>query len=189
MTYIRSQRGVALYLSIIVAGLIAFIAVAVSTVSFVQLNIVETSTESQYAFYAANSGVECAAYWDAKHDAFPSPEATDEGEGNDDKTGQMDCAQGNLTVVDVIEEEDESPQCDPDEDGDDETCDKVIFKIDNIASTPGGTACVEEVVVMEWLDEEDNDELMTTIISDGHNRCGSGVPAARLVERTVRADY
>lgn len=71
MSKIRTQlnKGYALYTAIILTALLIIIAYATATVSVRQLQISVSSADSQVAFYAADSGLECAMYFDIKSGA------------------------------------------------------------------------------------------------------------------------
>lgn len=60
----HTQKGFSLLLSIVVTSILLVISFVVSNIAYRQLVISSTNKESQYAFYAANSGVDCAIYWD-----------------------------------------------------------------------------------------------------------------------------
>jgi len=60
------RSGITLYIAIIIASIVTFISFAVSNIGFQQLQLADLGQKSQHAFYAANSGVECALYWDTK---------------------------------------------------------------------------------------------------------------------------
>jgi hypothetical protein len=59
-----TKSGVALYISILVAALILSIGLSIGNIYVKETNLSISSRESQIAFYAADSGLECAQYWD-----------------------------------------------------------------------------------------------------------------------------
>lgn len=69
-TLIKKDRGVALLFAVLVAGLLMSIGLAIYNLSVWELLLSYARRESLYAFYAAESGVECAIYWDARQ-KFP----------------------------------------------------------------------------------------------------------------------
>ena len=60
------QRGVALYISIVVTSVLLLVAFAISNVTLKQITLANVNKDSHLAFYAADSGAECALYWDVK---------------------------------------------------------------------------------------------------------------------------
>lgn len=61
-----NTKGFTLFLSLIVSSLLLAIGVSLSTIILKQLVFSSSGSESQLAFYAADSGAECAIYWDRK---------------------------------------------------------------------------------------------------------------------------
>lgn len=84
----RIQKGFALYLTVIAVGIVSFITIALADIAFRQNIIATIGNRSQQAFYASDSGIECALFFDLHHAVFPtrtsdpfSPELIDCGEG------------------------------------------------------------------------------------------------------------
>jgi len=64
------NRGMTLFIAVTIMGILLFISFAVVNIT-IKANLFATSgRDSQYAFYAADAGLECALYWDSKYDAF-----------------------------------------------------------------------------------------------------------------------
>ena len=60
----RDQKGFTLLVAVMITSLLLVVSFVVANVALKQLLISQSSEESQYAFYNAESGVECALYWD-----------------------------------------------------------------------------------------------------------------------------
>lgn len=60
----KSQKGVTLLLAVLVASIALSVGVGIFSLLFSQLEIAGTSKDSITAYYAANSGAECALYWE-----------------------------------------------------------------------------------------------------------------------------
>ncbi len=60
------QKGFTLLIAIIVTSMFLIVSFVVINVALKQLILSYAGEESQYAFYAADSGLECASYWDLK---------------------------------------------------------------------------------------------------------------------------
>lgn len=59
------KKGITLFVAILITGTLLLISVAIINLSVKEAFLSGTARESQYAFYAADTGVECALYWDA----------------------------------------------------------------------------------------------------------------------------
>ncbi len=70
----NSQNGFTLFVAIVVMGTLLLISTGVINLAVKQALISSSGKESQLAFYAADTGMECALYWDVKsptgHSAF-----------------------------------------------------------------------------------------------------------------------
>lgn len=63
---LRSRKGVALYVAVVITAGLVLASYAIITQAVKQLGITSSESDSQAAFYAADSGVECALFWDLK---------------------------------------------------------------------------------------------------------------------------
>jgi Tfp pilus assembly protein PilX len=61
---IKEKKGFTLLVAIIVTSMLTLISFAVVNIAVKQLILANSNEESQHAFYNADSGVECAVYWD-----------------------------------------------------------------------------------------------------------------------------
>lgn len=62
-----NQKGFTLFIAIIVMGTLLLISTGVINLAVKQAFITNSGRESQVAFYAADTGMECALYWDVKN--------------------------------------------------------------------------------------------------------------------------
>lgn len=60
----KEQKGFTLLISVVVTSMLLIISFAVVNVAVKQLILSNSNEESQYAFYNADSGIECALFWD-----------------------------------------------------------------------------------------------------------------------------
>lgn len=63
------KNGFTIFFAMLVGGLALSIGMAIYDLTVRELDISGTATQSQYAIYAADTGVECALYWDFKCEA------------------------------------------------------------------------------------------------------------------------
>jgi hypothetical protein len=69
---IAPQKGFALLYTVLVVTLILTIAISISNVSYRQGLLSSLARDSQTAFYQADSGMECALYFDLMQNGFPA---------------------------------------------------------------------------------------------------------------------
>lgn len=73
------QRGFTIFFATLVSSLALAIGLAIYDIVQRQLQLSTVVSQSQYAIYAADSGAECALYWDSKYNGsgsvFPSNSA------------------------------------------------------------------------------------------------------------------
>src|SRR3989338_4011399 len=69
----RASSGFAMLFAVFIAGLMTSIALAIFNITVKEIALAGTGRESQFAFYAADAGWECASYWDIKGGSFMDP--------------------------------------------------------------------------------------------------------------------
>ena len=83
MSYPRpGEHGFTLLLAALISSIV--LALGTSIFGIVQKELILSSIgrDSQHAFYAADSGAECALYWDIRHELFSGATPPDEITGN-----------------------------------------------------------------------------------------------------------
>ena len=66
----HTPRGFTLLMSVLISGILLSLGVAIFNIVSKEIVLTSAGRESQFAFYAADSGVECGLYWDSKQNAF-----------------------------------------------------------------------------------------------------------------------
>ncbi|HVM73897.1 MAG TPA: hypothetical protein VMU13_03425 [Candidatus Paceibacterota bacterium] len=66
------QAGFTLLLAALIAAIVLSFATAIFDIAQKQVTLASLSQQSQYAFYAADTGSECALYWDFRYGYFSS---------------------------------------------------------------------------------------------------------------------
>ena len=61
---LKNKRGFTLLFSVLVSVLILAVGASIISIALKQVILSGAGRESQFAFYAANTGLECALYWD-----------------------------------------------------------------------------------------------------------------------------
>lgn len=64
------NKGFALLYSVLIASVLLAIGLAIFNITIKELLLSSLGRDSQFAFYAADTGAECALYWDFKGNAF-----------------------------------------------------------------------------------------------------------------------
>ena len=159
-------RGITLLLSVFVMGIALTVAVGIFNIFLGELSIGIEMSKSTVAFVAADSGGECALYWDRQANSF----ATSTGSGSNNIT----CG-GSIFNVGGWE------SCEPSDcvsanDGKNGSS-MFTFNFSN-------SSCAEVTVDKTY---DATNRLTTTITSLGKNNCLAGAP--RVVERGVELKF
>lgn len=93
----KKQKGFALLFAVLISSIIISIAATIISISIRQTVLSTTARESQFAFYAANTGLECAFYWDNVSTGLERVFPVGVAESPVDNTGIIRCAGGNIT--------------------------------------------------------------------------------------------
>lgn len=73
---LNKEKGITLFIAILITGTLLLISVAIVTLAVKEAFLSSTYRDSQYAFYAADTGAECAIYWDVNNPNSVSAFAT-----------------------------------------------------------------------------------------------------------------
>ena len=73
------NKGFTLFVAIVVMGTLLLIAAGIASLAVRQALISASGRESQQAFYAADTGIECTLYWDVQNPAGVSAFSTSTG--------------------------------------------------------------------------------------------------------------
>jgi len=200
----KDKRGFTLFVALVVSSILLAVGLSLGDIALKQLVFASAGSDSQVAFYAADSGAECGLYWDRKSqtgdtvdDGAFSTSTTDYSPG-----GPMDILCGtvsagaNLPKVGKFEKVVST----------DQNAATTTFSVNYSDDTAGVSACAE-VLVAKWIDLSGPYPVEhTTIDSRGYNAplaagtVGINSPispnaaqcdtsGARVTERAVRLDY
>ena len=70
-----SPRGFTLLIAVVLTAVLLSVGFALLDIAYKQIVLSSTARNSQYAFYAADSAMECALFWDQQHNAFSAASA------------------------------------------------------------------------------------------------------------------
>lgn len=167
--------GFVLLFSLLISSILLATGLGISRLMVKQITLAGLSRESQVAFFAADSGLECALHWDI----FGRFDKTD----NPEPGRKIYCNGG------VIEDDKDSVfqpigtevSCNPDQppqknkiNGDSKSC--FTFKI-----SPPGSQLRDQVCVFVIVNKET--ENVTKITSNGYNECVLTAP--NILQRTL----
>jgi hypothetical protein len=83
----NKKTGFAILYSVLIASILLSIGLAIFNLTIKELLLSSLGRDSQFAFYAADTGAECAFYWDFNGNAFStSSPAVSINCGDDDRT-------------------------------------------------------------------------------------------------------
>ena len=72
---LNNQKGIAIYIAVTITAALVLVSFAVINLALKQIGISSSGRDSQAAFYVADSGVECALFWDLKNPTLPGHSA------------------------------------------------------------------------------------------------------------------
>ena len=170
------SRGFVLLLSAIVASITLAIGVSIFGIAQKQVVLSSLGRDSQFAFYAADTGAECALYWDVRHSYFGTTTPSGFRPPNYPKCdGQEFC---DSTATDTCDRNRDYPQT-------------IIFQFE-----PGGLCSRVSVKKEEVSPEErgrrgrDSTYLRTVIHADGYStNCTTIGTSPRSLQRSVEMYY
>lgn len=156
------QSGYALLIAVLVSGLI--LAMGLGLLSIVEKKIILSSTtrESERAFYAADSGAECALFWDRKYPGFTGTPFAETASSRPPTSG-VSC------------------------DGEDIANAWTISDLTGTGAKTSFTLSFENGTCATVLVEKINTGRRTDIKSRGLSTCNASSP--RVVERALRVFY
>jgi len=164
------QKGFTIFVAIMVTGTLTLIAMGIIALVVRQSTIATSARASQAAFYAADTGAECAIYWDAVGQAGVSAFATTSSItiqcNHDSAANPNNSAQRNLSNQFIIGHNTSNPGY-------------AVSTFGPIHFYPNQYCA--QVTVYKY------DNNTTQIESKGYNTCDTTDP--RRVERAVKVNY
>lgn len=168
--YNSNERGFTLLISIIISSLILAIGLSILNITLKEFILSSIARESEYAFYAADAGMECALYWDGfGRNRFGSSAATPP-----IAPTNIRCAGSNVKTFGG---------------GSDVLVGGQPYGIPSQFEIRWGTpeVCVQVEVTKTLVADVNGNYVRTVVESRGRNNCDLNDP--RTVERALRASY
>lgn len=158
----KYEKGFTLFVAIIITSTLLLVSMGLIAVSVQESFLTSAGRDSQNAFYAADSAMECALYWDVKNPSGVSAFAT-----------------SSATVINCNQDASNTTNPTPNSvGGPTQPPFTMTFK-----STPSNFASLNCATVYVTK----NDDGSTVIDSHGYNTCDTSNP--RRVERAIRVKY
>jgi hypothetical protein len=164
----KKNKGFTLLVAIVVTASLLLVSFMVVNLAFKQLLISDANEESQYAFYNADSGVDCAVYWDLLDPALSRFATTTT--GTIACNGQTGITTGSQTTIPT------TPSTSLIGGGGNGNPTSIFY----LTFTKG-------CVIVRVTKSYSGNTLITTIDSRGYNTCS--VTAPRRFERGVTLTY
>jgi hypothetical protein len=143
LTY-NPQLGFTLLLASLVASLLLGISAGIFSIVFKEITLSSSARESQFAFYAADTGIECALFWDLQGGGFATST------GHPGIPGSARCAGQDLKSSTLWSEVKNSSSA-----------------VTSFSFEPSGTHCTV-------VEVRKNSDDTTRIESRGYNTCDTG---------------
>lgn len=163
----NKKKGFTLLIAVLVSGIVLSIGLAILNITLKTYKLSIVARESNYAFYTADSILECMFYWDGLTAGTPFVSETEPGGTGDDSNIECDGTSINITTTLATANVGASQQ---------RTYTTLISPIQTASFC--GTAEITKVMGVS---------TSTTIIARGRNTCT--VSAETRVERALRAVY
>ncbi len=161
------KGGFALLFSVLVSSLLLTIGLSILNISIKELAISTASKQSIHAFYAADSGLECAKYWDLKKGYILN--LVDEINGTIGRTSTTIVCAGTSKLLDPI-----NPK----------SGFSTSFASENMLVNDGTDDANFDVIIDKSWSGIISEPIHTTIDSVGHNSNGGD-----RVERAIQQTY
>lgn len=169
----KKEKGFTLLFAVLLAVLVLAVGASVINIAMKQVILTGIGRESQFAFYAANTGVECALYWDYRDlGIFATSSLSDD--PTEGIKNLANCANNyNLFSNNEIDNLERNPA----------TPGSAVSKF-TIKFQDTIQYCA--VVAVTKIKKNDG-AIATTIESRGYNTCDEGNP--RRIERGLQLSY
>lgn len=180
------KRGFTLLFAVLVSTLVVAIGATVITIALRQTILSGTSRESQYAFYAANTILECAFYWDIigvpSQDAPVFPVVGEAGTADEE---DVTCAGGSIATGNGFDDDTETDFANSGWTQGNDGVTTFRIEIRDQQEDFSHLYCAEATVTK--VVDSGTGVITTTIEAKGYNTCELDSP--RAVERGLVQSY
>lgn len=160
----NKQKGFTLLLAALVAAVVLTIGTAIFTITIKQIALSSIVRDSAFAFYAADTGAECALYWDQTYNYFD--------------------------IIAPTEPAASDPHCDGKALNAESTRDGAYPQDMNFTIDVGSTPRCVEVTVHKEPDPVNPANIKSTVTSNGYNvPCAQVATNAQVIQRSEEVNY
>ncbi|HAO65028.1 TPA: hypothetical protein DCQ44_03560 [Candidatus Taylorbacteria bacterium] len=179
-THSLKQKGFTILVAVVTAGILLIIAMSIGAIALKEQVLATAGKESQTAFYAADSGMECALYWDQIKGVFV-PGST----GTWPSTVTFDCNNATPAITtDTLADSTDSGA----------VIHSYSFKVPKLQAGVSAETCAIVTIIKTTNDSRSINggltrnplKVYTDIYSYGYNTCD---PSLRRLERGIEAHY
>ncbi len=182
---IKEQKGIALLISLVMIGAILLIVVSLTLMALQGLRVSALDEDSQNAYYAADSAVECLLYYhfhppEERTKGFKKPGSEPDESGYYDRDDDLMCGKRGVVVDDV-----------DDKDGDPDDPDKSITKLTTAQYFDSDSGPCADMEVERYVeDQNDNHKDITKLRVWGYSNCTEDTTGGvqRGLEVTITRD-
>jgi Tfp pilus assembly protein PilX len=173
------NRGMTLFIAVVIMSILLFISFAVVNITIKGSLFASFGRDSQFAFYAADAGMECALYWDSKYKLSPTEYISAFATSSEGAPRMITCANQSISTGSQT-----LPTGNPSliGGGGDANATSTFYFVMGEGSSPV-THCAIVTVNKHYL----GSNLITYIKSKGYNTCNTG--NLRRVERGIEVTY
>ncbi len=173
----QKEKGFTLLFAVLLSVLVLAVGASVINIAMKQVILTGIGRESQFAFYAANTGIECALYWDYSDSNIFATSSLSGGYTDEEDRQGIVCARESIYAT---------------EDG---TLGPITSVLENdpLSAVSRFTIRFEDqiqycAIVTVTKTKDSAEDVQTTIIeSRGYNTCDEGNP--RRIERGLQLSY
>jgi Tfp pilus assembly protein PilX len=167
-----NNKGFVILFAVLLSSLFLVIGTSVFSISLKEIMLSGSGRDSQLAFHAADSGLECALYWDLNYQIFATSTHSGASPSN------VFCADQDITASSYWVWKNA-----PTNDNQSET----VFGFNIFSDEPSRQDCVIVSVKKAQVPGNPSNPFVTTIESRGYNTCN--LDSTRRVERGLRMIY
>lgn len=170
------EKGFTLLFAVLLSVLVLSVGASVINIAMKQVILSGIGRESQFAFYAANTGIECALYWDYRDEkVFATSSLSTPYTKNDEDVNDILCGAQSIyrtyqnVATDIFDFENSN---------DSKGISKFTIKFEDQ---------IQYCSIVTVTKEKENGIITTTIESRGYNTCDKNNP--RRIERGLQLSY
>jgi len=177
------QQGFVLLFAVLVSTLVLSVGISVISIALKQVVLSGSGRDSQYAFYAANTGAECATYWDLASSSVFYTNSNPATKDLNIKCLGMRITDDDLPCAPAIGSD--PGWCSSNVGGFYQTKFRIRYDNDGILEAERKPYCADVIVKKEI--GADTLVSTTTVTSRGYNTCDATNP--RRIERALEFSY